>query len=132
MPYPDSLLGSARTWNCWTCPPHEFTSATPGIVRSSGLIVYSCSVFRSMSDSESDCTRYWKTSPIGVAGGPSVGCMPDGNAPAASCMRCVTCARAKYRSTSSSYEMVTTEMPALEIDRTPCVRGNPIIAVSIG
>jgi hypothetical protein len=35
-------------------------------------------------------------------------------------------------STSSSYETVTTEMPALEMERTPCVRGSPIIPVSMG
>ena len=77
-------------------------------------------------------TRYWNTSPIGVAGGPSVACTPCGSDVAASCIRCVTWARAKERSTASSYDTVTTEMPALEMDRTPLVRGNPIIEVSIG
>src|SRR6058998_1065737 len=49
-------------------PPQEFTSATPGIVRSIGLTVYSWTFFSSMSDRLSDSTRYWNTSLIGVAG----------------------------------------------------------------
>src|SRR5437867_12956625 len=77
-------------------PPQEFTSATPGIVRSIGLTVYSWTFFSSMSDRLSDSTRYWNTSPIGVAGGPSCVSTPAGRFPAASCIRCVTCARERH------------------------------------
>ena len=44
----------------------------------------------------------------------------------------VTCVRAKYKSTSSSNVTVTTESPTFEIERTPCVRGSPSMATSIG
>jgi hypothetical protein len=61
-----------------------------------------------------------------------MGSAPSGKDIIASCMRCCTCARAKYRSTSSSNVTVTTESPTFEIDRTSVVRGRPSIATSIG
>jgi hypothetical protein len=86
----------------------------------------------SMSDIDSDSTRYWKISPMAVAAGASIGRIPSGSASIASCIRCWTCARAKYKSTLSSNVTVTTEMPAFDRDWTFVVRGSPIMAVSTG
>src|ERR1043166_5636555 len=61
-----------------------------------------------------------------------MGSTPSGSCIRASCIRCWTWVRAKYRSTRSSNVTVTTDSAALEIERTRSIPGRPSIAVSIG
>lgn len=58
-------------------PPHEFTSLTPRTERSRRRISQSCSALRSMA-SRGPSTKYWYTSPKGVATGPRLGARPAG------------------------------------------------------
>jgi hypothetical protein len=69
---------------------------------------------------------------MGVLTGPSEGSMPVGSAPLASLSRCCTRVRAKYTSTRSGNDTVTSDSPCLETERTPSAPWMPISDDSMG
>ena len=58
-----SSSGRTSTWYCFSKPPNEFTSATPGTERSWGFTTQSWSVRSSVRSPVGASTLYWKISP---------------------------------------------------------------------
>ena len=115
-----------------TSPPNELTSATPGMVRSSGRITQSRTRRFSANPKPSPSSVNMYTSLSGVVIGAKPPLTLAGKSRMTELNRSETCWRAQYKSTPSSKSIVISAMPYLEMERTMRLFGMLSSSCSMG
>ena len=134
MSYARSLAGSTAIWYCFSKPPNEAISATPGTAVSAGRTVQSWRLRSSarLSCPDVSARMYCMTQPTPVASGPSIGMAPSGSLSRTPFRYSSTRERAQYRSTSSSNTTYTADRPNWLMPRTNFVFGTLSSSVDSG